>query len=288
MRLLADLYSSKGEISKGFELAKAAHNLAPSDPHVAEILGRLAFANRDYRWSLSLLQDTTANQPNDPDAFYDLGRALYSLGSVKESEVAVQQALDIKSRFARREAASRFLESVYLGDDPQKAAEALTRLHSLLVEEPNNIPALVAQGEAHEQIGNAPEAIRDYEGVLSHYPDFKPVEKRLIVLYSKNPTNGNMVLDLANKAREAFPKDPEVAKACGIVIYQHGDYRRAEALLTDSASALSDDAEVTYYLGMAQYHLKEKSSRSTLEHALSLDLSSDLAAQVRHVLTELR
>ncbi len=126
-----------------------------------------------------------------------------------------------------------------------------------------------------------------YEKVLARFPDFKPAEKRLIVLYSRNSGSSSKAYDLAPKVREAYPKDPEVAKACGIIDYQHGDYRRAEELLAESAAQPNGDAETVYYLGMAQYRLKEKSSKSTLERALGMDLSTDLAAEVRRILTEI-
>jgi tetratricopeptide (TPR) repeat protein len=288
MRLLAGLYTSKGQASKGFELAKAAHNLAPSDPEVAEILGRLAFAMHDYHWSLSLLSDSTAKLPNDPDAQFDLARALYSVGNVADSESAVRHALDLSARFGRANEARAFLDLVSLGDDPKRAASESERVDALVKAEPDNGPALVAQGEADEEKGDAAAAIQAYESALSRFPDFTPAERRLIILYSKNPTIGIKRGELATKAREAYPKDPEVAKACGIVDYLNGDYRRAEELLEDGAGRLSGDAELVYYLGMAQYRLKEKSSRSTLERALSMDLRNDLATEVRHILSELR
>ena len=288
MRLLAGLYLLKGDNAKGFELAKTAHNLAPNDDRVSEILGRLAYSMHDYRWSLSLLKDAAADRPDDPDAQYDLGKAYYSLGFVSEAESSVRRALDLSSQFGRRDEAAKFLELVKLGDDSKNAATQLSRLNSLVSDDAEDIPAWMAKGEANEQTGSASEAIHAYETVLAHFPDFKPAEKRLIVLYSKDPANGTKGLELATKVREAFPKDPEVAKACGIVDYHHGEYRRAEDLLSDGASQLSDDAELVYYLGMAQYHLKEKSSRSTLEHALSMDLSTELASEVRRILTQVR
>jgi tetratricopeptide (TPR) repeat protein len=287
MRLLAGLYSDKGQIAKGFELARTAHILAPNDSQVAEILGRLAFAMHDFRWSLSLLRDSAANRPSDPDAHYDLGKAFYSLGFVSDAKSSVEKALDLKGPFGRVDEAKKFLELVALGDDPKQAADQYDRLAALASAEPDNVPALVAKGEVSEQNGKVTEAIGAYEAVLRQFPDFKPVERRLIVLYSKNLTPGNKAVELATRVREAFPKDAEIAKACGIVDYSHGDYRRAEDLLTDGASQLSDDAEAVYYLGMAQYRLKEKASRSTLERALSMNLSSDLAPQVKHVLSQL-
>jgi tetratricopeptide (TPR) repeat protein len=288
MTLLARLYLGKGETAKAFELAKNAHNLAPSDPNVAAVLGRLAFAMHDYPWSLSLLKDSVANRPNDPDAQFDLARSSYSVGSIGDAEVAARRALDLKTGFDRAAEAQRFLDLISLAGDPARALSEADRVDGILKGDPDNVPALMAAGEAREQKGDSTAAVGAYEKVLGHFPDFSPAKKRLIILYSKNPGDSSKGYDLAPKAREAYPKDPMVAKACGIIDYQHGDFRRAEELLTESAGQLNGDAETIYYLGMAQYRLKEKSSKSTLERALGMDLSTDLAGEVRRILSEIR
>ncbi len=288
MTLLAKLYFGKGETAKGFELAKTAHNLAPNDPKVSEILGRLAYAMHDYRWSLSLLKDSVANLPSDPDAQFDLAQAFYSVGSVGDAETAARHALDAKTSFDRSADAQRFLDLISLSSDPTHALTQEEQVEGILKTSPDYAPALMASGEINEQKGHSTAAVTAYEKILSQFPDFAPAEKRLVILYSKNSADSSKGYDLATKAREAYPKDAEVAKACGIIDYQHGDYHRAEGLLGESASQLNGDAEVVYYLGMAQYRLKEKTSKSTLERALGMDLSTDLATQVRRILSEIR
>jgi tetratricopeptide (TPR) repeat protein len=287
LTLLARLYLGNGETAKGFELAKNAHNLAPNDATVSAVLGRLAYAMHDYRWSLSLLRDSVASRPNDPDVQYDLARALYSVGSIGDAQVAARRALDSKASFDRSAEAQSFLDVIALSADPGRVLSESERIEGILKTDPDNVPALMAAGEANEQKGNSTAAVGYFEKVLAHFPDFSPAERRLIILYSKNSADSTKGYELVPKAREAFPKDPEVARACGVVDYMHGDYRRAEDLLAESASQLNGDAEAVYYLGMAQYRLKEKSSKSTLERALGMDLNTELAAEVRRTLSEI-
>ncbi len=161
MTLLARLYLGKGETAKGFELAKNAHNLAPSDPNVSAILGRLAFAMHDYPWSLSLLKESVANRPNDPDAQFDLAQALYSAGSIGDAEVAARRALDSKTGFERSAEAQRFLDLISLADDPARALSEADRIDGVLKTEPDNVPALMAAGEVSEQKGNSTAAVSD-------------------------------------------------------------------------------------------------------------------------------
>jgi tetratricopeptide (TPR) repeat protein len=286
--LLARLYYLKGEMAKGFDLAKAAHALAPDDPDVAQILGRLAFSMHDYPWSLSLLKEAAAKHPNDPDTQFDLAQAFYSTGGVSDAVAAMRNALGSNAKFGRAADAARFLDMVAIGDDPARALSEEDRIESDLRTEPENVPALMAMGNVFEQKGNPIAAIQEYEKAIGHYRDFTPAERRLMILYAKDPASDPKGFELATKAREAFPGDAQIAKACGIVIYRHGEYRRAESLLEDAANRLGSDGEVLFYLGMAQYRLKENSSKATLERALGMELRADLDAEARSTLAKIR
>ena len=282
---LARLYSSKGAISKAFELAKAAHNLAPGDPRTSETLGWLAYKMRDYGWSLSLLKDAAVNLPNDPGVLFELAQATYSRGNILDAEVAARAALALGAQFDQAAKATRFLELISFGDDPSRIPSAEKQIQTTLGVEPDNVPALIAMGTLFEQKGDPAAAIGEYEKVLQHYPDFPPAEKRLVMLYSEDPANQRRAFELVAKAREAFPEDANVAKACGIISYLHGDYGRAEDLLQDAARQLKEDGEVQFYLGMAQFRLKKKANKIALERALVLNLRADLATEARRILT---
>jgi tetratricopeptide (TPR) repeat protein len=286
--LLAGLYYSRGEMPKAFDLAKTAHNLAPDDPDVAQVLGRVAFAMRDYPWSLSLLKLAAARHPNDPELLFDLAQAFYSVGGVSDAEAAMRNALGSHATFGRAKEAAAFLDLVALEEDPARAISEADRIDKALKAEPDNVPALMAMGEAFEQRGNRVAAIQEYEKALAHYPDLMPAERHLIILYSRDPAYDLKGFELATKAREAFPDDAQIAKACGIVVYRHKEYRRAEDLLEDGLKQLPNDGEVVFYLGMARYRLKDKSSKATLEHALGMDLRQELETEARRTLAEIK
>jgi Flp pilus assembly protein TadD len=128
-----------------------------------------------------------------------------------------------------------------------------------------------------------------YEDVLKHYPDFAPAQKQLAILYAKDPNNDAKAYPLAVKARDAFPTDPDVARTLGIIVFRQGDYPRAANLLQESARQRNGDAELMYYLGMAQYHLKNRAeSKTALQKALDLSLSGAPAVEAKRILAELK
>jgi len=60
-------------------------------------------------------------------------------------------------------------------------------------------------------------------------------------------------------------------------------------LLQESARQRNGDAELMYYLGMAEYHLKNRAeSKTALQKALDLNLSGTPAIEAKRVLAELK
>jgi tetratricopeptide (TPR) repeat protein len=285
---LARLYAPQ-DPQKAFNLAKAAYNLTPNDPLVTHTLGHLAFQTRDYKWSLSLLQLTAQVQPQDPEVLYDLGEAFYSAGRVPDARIAVQNALQTGAAFSRTNEAQRFLAMTDLADKPAQALAAQSQVEAILKSAPDYVPALMARAAIAGQKPDLAAAGRTYEDVLSRYPDFSPAQKQLAILYAKDPNNDARAYPLAVKAREAFPGDPEVARTLGLIVFRQGDYRRAANLLQESARQRNGDAELMYYLGMAQYHLKNRAeSKTALQRALDLNLSGAPAVEAKRILAELK
>jgi len=286
---LAGVYSLRTpQWPRAFELAKKAHELAPDDPQVSHLLGRLAGQTGDHKWALTLLEEVARNQPGEAETLFDLAEARYNTGQISGAQMAMQQALQAGAGFARTADAKRFLDMAALAGDPAQAVAARSRVEQCLSDLPGYVPALMVLGMVNEQKPDAAAAERNYEEVLSRDPDFTPAEKRLAILYLEDTGKDGKAYEMASKAREAFPKDTEVAKVLGIADYRRGDYAAAADLLKESDRGRKNDAQLTYYLGMAQYQLKSPESKDTLQRALDLNLPTELADEVRRVLAQLK
>ena len=78
---LAQLYAGPlRNKEKAFTYAKKARELAPTDPQVAGILGKVAYESGNFTWSYSLLQEAARQRQNDPFILHDLAWAAYSCG----------------------------------------------------------------------------------------------------------------------------------------------------------------------------------------------------------------
>ena len=283
---LAQLYSVKKNPQKATELAKAAYKLAPDNSRISLILGRLAYQTGDYKLSFNLLQEAVHNESSNPEVLFDFAKAAYAMGKVTEAETAARNAMQIKPDFSGVEEAKRLLNMMTLATNPISAKSQVQEILNL---EPDYVPALMVMAGINEQKDDFGAAKLVYEKVLDRYPNFAPAQKRLAILCAENTENDPSAYEFVTKARAAYPDDPAVAKALGIILYRQADYTRAERILKEGSEKLTEDPEIWYYLGMAQYHLKKPlDAKKALQQALTLNLPARFYQETKRVLAELK
>jgi tetratricopeptide (TPR) repeat protein len=288
---LAQLYASPrlNDAQKALALAKTAHDQAPDNPQASALLGQLVYRTGDCRWAASLLEDSARKLPDDPQVAFDLAWAYYGVGRVADAKTLMQKVASGDASSSKAEDAKRFLTTVAAAEDPTRAAAFASDAQKMLAADPAYVPALMVSASVQEAQGSYQKALDTYNQILSRFPLFTPATRNLGLLYFAHLNEDQKAYDLTLKAREAFPQDPDVAKALGVLTYRKGNYSRAAQLLKESAQSRKGDAELLYYLGMAQYQLKAKpESKAALQQALSFDLPSKLAEDAKRVLAELK
>ena len=294
---LARLYAARKNTPKAQEMARAAHKIAPDDPVTSHMLGLIAYQLGDFTWSASLLQEATQRVTDDPELFYEEGEALYSIGRVAEAEASMQRALSLDEvrlntsepeftgrPFTRAGKAKLFLEMTALSANPMLSATS--KVEALLKAEPDFVPALTAMGTISELRLDAISASAFYAKALERFPDFAPAKLRLAILGGAKPDFDANAFDLAQQARITYPDDPELAKALGVLLYRKGgEASRAVNLLKQSAVTRTNDAELLFYLGMAQQQSNDLvGSRRSLQKSLDAGLPPVLANEAQKAL----
>jgi Flp pilus assembly protein TadD len=290
---LARLNVAAKHSAKAMEYAKAARKLAPDDADVTQSLGRLAYQNGDYQWAFSLLQEAARKQENSPDLMYDLALASYSVGRVADADTAMRSALSLAKAqsllvFNHADEARQFLDLVALAENPAEATKQAALVAELLKKDPSSVPGLMAAATVSEQRMSPDTARQNYEKVLAVYPDFMPAKLRLALLGSSLTAFDQKTYDWAMQARSAYPSDALLAKSLGIQTYLKGDHARAQALLKESVSSRENDAVALYYLGLAQFQLKDAAAAKSLQRSIDLGLKDEALAAARKTLTELK
>ena len=128
-----------------------------------------------------------------------------------------------------------------------------------------------------------------YEKILARDPYFTPATRQLAMILARKPGNNQKAYDLAIKAHEAFPDDPGVETALGIMHYRMGDYPAAVTLLQEGLRKRADDGEALSYLGMSHLGLKQtKEARDELQRSLALKLPAGQADRVKRILDDMK
>ena len=285
---LAGLYAAK-DTKKAYELAKVAYQLSPYDPAVLQLLGRLAYGSGDFKLAASLFQETLKKRTDDAALYLELAKAAFAIGKIQDAQAALNGASKLNMAAPRAAEVKRMAQLIQAFDTaaPTTADQAL--IAEALRAEPNYLPALAAQAATAERTGNLSAAVAGYEKILPLYPDFAPAQKQLVQLYAKGTNQVARAYELALKVRDAYPNDPALTKAVGIILIQKADYARAANMLKTIATAAASDPEIFFYLGTAQFQLKNPADcKASLQRALSLKLAAPQAEAARKMLATLK
>ena len=287
MGRLAQLYLQLNQTDKAMELAKQAHDIIPDDAVISWTLGRLVYRTGDYPWALSLMQQSADKLSLRSDVLYDLAWSYYSMGAVQNAEASMQKAVPSLSG-GMLEDAKRFLAMVAAartGPSPQDAAEA----NQVLSTNTSYVPAIMVVANQQDHQSQYDDARKLYEKALAHFPAFAPAARNLAILDARHPDNDQNAFQLGMKARATFPDDAKLAGALGILAYRCGDYTQSAQLLMQGAEGPPQDGELLYYLGKADYQLKQnQKSKDALQRALALNIPPELADDARKLLTQLK
>jgi tetratricopeptide (TPR) repeat protein len=284
---LATLYSDHlKQPDMALTWARKAKELYPTEPHVADSLGWILLKRGDYGNALQLLRDSARQLSGRPEVQYHLGIAHYMLGEEEASRVALQQAIDSADEFEGKVEARRQL--AILAIDVAKANVAVrAELENYLRERPADPVALFRLAELQERDGVEDQAIKTYEKIIDGNPLFAPAVRRAVLLYSKRSDDDKKAYELAQKARQAYPQDAEVAKALGLLSYRRELYPRAEELLREAVAKKENDWELLYYLGQTHFKLKQwKECQTLLGRAVAVNNTAPLANDARRTLAE--
>jgi len=274
---------------KALVYAKKAREVAPADPQVAGILGKVAYDSGNFTWSYSLLQESVRQRANNPSTLHNLAWAAYSLGKVNEARDAMQKVLTNNPDSSEAADAKKFMALTALEENPKELMAAEIDVQKEFKSNSEYVPALMAQAALLAQRDQIKPATEMYNDILRRLPDFAPAQKRLATLYAQDPSKVAAAYDLATKARKTLPDDPELSELLGRLSYEKKEYPRAIQLLQESARKRPLDANSLFYLGMSQLQASQKAeARGVLNQALVAGLEEPLATEAKRALADLQ
>jgi len=269
--------------------AKKARELAPADPQVAALVGKVAYQTSNFTWSYSLLREAVRQRASDPAILNDLAWAAYSLGKMNEARDAMQKVLTTSPDSPQAADAKKFLTFTAADENQKKLTATEMDVQKELKSNPEYVPALMAEAALDAQHGEAKSATEIYGNILRRWPDFAPAQKSLATVYAQDPTKAGDAYDLAAKARKTLPDDPELAELLGRLSYEKKEFPRAIQLFQETARQRPLDADSLFYLGMSQLQASQKAeARGALNQALAGGLQEPLASEAKRALADLQ
>ncbi len=274
---------------KALAYAKKARELAPGDPQIAALVGKVAYDSGNFEWSYNLLQEAARLRQNDPALLSDLAWSAYSLGRVNEARDAMQRVLTNKPDQSHAADAQKFLALTALSENPKDLMAAEAEVQKEVQSNPEFVPALMAQAVLDTKQGQIKRATETYDNILHRWPEFALAQKRLAELYARDPSTLPAASDLAAKARRTLSNDPGLTELLGQLSYEKKEYPRAVQLLQESARQQPLDANSLFYLGMSQLQARQTAEgRGALNQALAGGLEEPLATEAKRALADIQ
>lgn len=286
---LVELHAAGGgNAARALELARSAFSLAPHQHDLAWKLGRTALQLGDAAWAATALRSAAGSVRDQPELLFDLARATYAIGQTAEAQRALGDALMLPVADAGRAKVTALADMISAASSPAAAAEALPQARKILALEPDHLAAQMVSALAQEHAKDYKGAAESHTAMLARVPAFVPAVRQLTTLFADHLGNDAKAAEYGARALQALPDDPAVTYSMGTVSYRRGDYGEAARLLRISGRKRDRHAETFFYLGMAEFHLKNTAeSRTQLQRAVRLNLPPAEAAEAKRVLEQL-
>jgi tetratricopeptide (TPR) repeat protein len=294
--LLASAYLAQQNRAKALAVYQQMSEIFPQDPQPPFHIGRIllgqrqpAEARKAFERSIEIYADYLPAWEEIVDLDIAEERYTDAMDRVqkqidKDPHLGVPWALRAKIYLAQRNlprAEADLLQAIDRDPKLEAGYIALSQLYMVLkrperaieklnayTEKNKSVSVLMQLAMIHEQLKQFSAARGAYEVILGVQSSFAPALNNLAVLYSEHLGDIDAAHDLARKAREFVPNQPDIADTLGWILFKKGDYRNAARLLQESASQLPEHPEVQFHLGMSLYMLgEEETGRLALQKA---------------------
>ena len=296
--LLADAYRLRGQVRDALAVYAALEKISPKNPQIPLLSGAALAQLGDVTTARAAFERALAIEPENAPALeqlvdLDLAQKKYDAAmqrlqsrlqatpgklalpllvakvQLARGDRAAAEATLLKTAadFPKNDSPGLLLAQLYY--DGKQNDQAKKQLHTAIEKNPRNLPAMMLLATISEGEADYKSAAEVYDQVLRVEPKFSPALNNLAYLCSEFLGQLDRAYELAQRTRELLPFDPSAADTLGWILYKRGSYANALGLLHEGAAKLSDQPEILFHYGMAQYMTgDEAGARAALQNAL--------------------
>jgi tetratricopeptide (TPR) repeat protein len=238
--------------------------IAPDYLPAAEQLINLDLAGHNYKEATALAQAQIGKSPKAAEPWELMARIDLAQTNAARAETNLLKAIQLNPDLPKPYI---LIAEVYCATD--KYEEALQKLNGF-VARTNDVTALLEIAAIHEKLKQFDAAGEAYEKALSVRSNSVPALNNLAYIYAVQLNKIDKAYELAQKARDLAPNNPNVGDTLGWILMKKGDYSHALTVLQDSSEKDPASAEIQFHLGMAYCMMDdEDDARVALERAVA-------------------
>ena len=276
---------AEGKSAEAKNEFEAALGLAPAYVEPLAELAAITLAEKQPDAALSRVTKQIALAPKSGGLQYLLGVVYLARGEPARAEAALLKSIELEPhRFD-----DVYIKLATLYQTSGRYDEALGKLTEVLKSNPQNLQAQMLLAIIYERKKDFTKAQQTLEKILAQDPRFALAANNLAWLYLERGGDKEKAFELAQRAKEVAPDDPNISDTLGWILYQRGFYQRAASLLKESAAKLPDSPEIQYHFGLASMKAGDiEAARKALGAAANSPASFSGKDEARRALAELK
>jgi putative PEP-CTERM system TPR-repeat lipoprotein len=232
-----------GNIDAARSNLESAKSLGSDKLQLYEALLRLEALVNNFPKALTYAREITSRYPNNAISHDHEGEILLRLGRFSEAVGPLQKALALKA------SPNRIIRLHQALSSSKRAAEADKLVTDWIRKYPKVTELRMYLAETHEKAGRAKEAIALYESILVDAPNNIPAMNNLALqLRESDPARA---LRLAEKAMQSAPTEANVRDTLGQLLLGTANRARAIKLLEEAVQLAPSNATFRYHLASA-------------------------------------
>jgi tetratricopeptide (TPR) repeat protein len=233
-----------------------------------------------YDQAMKLMKEELAKAPERTDYLVAMGNIAIRAQKYNEALDSYKKALDKYPRAA--DIWIRLGETQRVMGDSTNALASFAKAKDLA---PNNLIPYVKMALMAEAVGDKEKARPLYEQILKIKPDNALALNNLAYLLADNGTDLDQALTMAQRAKQAFPQDSNIADTLGWIYIKKNLSDSAISIFRDLVRQEPDRSTFRYHLAMALAQKGDKASaKKELEAALKKQPAKDEEQKIRELL----
>ena len=272
--LLAEVASTEGKFGDAEEILRKT---GVDDPRVSLGLAQTYARQQQAGKAVEVLSEALKKNPNSVELHQNLASIAASSG---QYDLAIREFQELLRSNPKSTLLYLRLGEMYAAKNDDAQAIATYRKAREL--SPGDEAPTVVLAQALAADGQPEAAIAEYRKFLSSHPDSPNALNNLAFLLCDTGRSLDEALKLAQRARQAAPKDALFADTVGYVYLKKGMLDTARRTFETLVRNYPTSSTFHYHLGMALFEMGDKEgARRELDHALAQHPGSSEESQIR-------